>query len=107
MVVGAGTVSAHGTDLTNVIKISAGANHVLALTKDGEVYTWGKNNAGQLGTGNRTNSLTIAKIANKITDISCAGNETIVKDIEGNIYGTGQNTNGELGNGENENFQHM
>lgn len=44
------------TNLTNVIKISAGTNHVLALTKDGKVYSWGANGYGNLGIGNTENS---------------------------------------------------
>ncbi len=38
------------TNLENVIKISAGTNHSLALTKDGKVYAWGENKYGQLRT---------------------------------------------------------
>ena len=33
-------------------KVSAGENHVLALSKDGGVYSWGNNGFGQLGLGN-------------------------------------------------------
>lgn len=34
-----------------VIDISIGENHVIALTKDGLVFTWGNNQNGQCGTG--------------------------------------------------------
>ena len=44
------------TYLTNVIKISVGEEHVLALTKEGKVYAWGANTYGQLGIGTTTES---------------------------------------------------
>ncbi|KAL2914686.1 hypothetical protein HK105_205825 [Polyrhizophydium stewartii] len=36
-------------DLKNVVHISAGANHVVAVTLDGKAYTWGVGEQGQLG----------------------------------------------------------
>jgi hypothetical protein len=35
--------------LTDVIEIAAGANHNLAITKDGGVWAWGDNRFSQLG----------------------------------------------------------
>ena len=34
-----------------VVDIAMGGTHCLALTEDGEVYSWGKNEKGQLGDG--------------------------------------------------------
>lgn len=36
-------------DLENVVAVSAGGGHVLALTKDGRVFSWGSNFYGALG----------------------------------------------------------
>lgn len=37
--------------LENIVQVAAGATLSLALTEDGEVYTWGENDRGQLGLG--------------------------------------------------------
>lgn len=34
------------------INIACGSSHSICLTDDGEVYTWGSNESGQLGIGN-------------------------------------------------------
>ncbi|CAM9808966.1 unnamed protein product, partial [Phaeothamnion confervicola] len=41
----------------NVIDLSCGAYHTLALSEDGRVYPFGRNNHGQLGTGNTVDAL--------------------------------------------------
>lgn len=41
----------HSWDMGDVVQISAGNNHVLALTSEGITYSWGDNTAGQLGNG--------------------------------------------------------
>ncbi|WP_223635057.1 MopE-related protein [Corallococcus sp. EGB] len=39
--------------LTNVVAVAAGEFHSLALTRDGTVWAWGRNDSGQLGDGTR------------------------------------------------------
>ncbi|MFO1484532.1 MAG: LamG-like jellyroll fold domain-containing protein [Verrucomicrobiaceae bacterium] len=39
-----------------VIAVAAGYQHSLALTADGKVYAWGRNESGQLGDGTNTDS---------------------------------------------------
>lgn len=41
--------------ITDVVQIAAGCNHVLALRKDGTVWSWGFNKFGQLGVGDTEN----------------------------------------------------
>lgn len=43
-----------GTD-TNWMRIAAGLGHNLALKKDGSLWAWGQNNAGQVGDGTISN----------------------------------------------------
>ena len=40
-----------------IIKVRIGAKHCLALSDLGECYTWGENNFGQLGLGNKTDAI--------------------------------------------------
>ncbi|CAJ0759496.1 16768_t:CDS:2 [Entrophospora sp. SA101] len=58
-------------------KISCGENHCLALTKQGEVYSWGDGRYGQLGHGD-FRSLNKPKVIEffqglKVTQIACGG----------------------------------
>ncbi|MGJ5814092.1 RCC1 domain-containing protein [Paludibaculum fermentans] len=41
-------------DLTDVVAISGGGGHVLAIRADGTVWSWGQNNFGQVGNGGLT-----------------------------------------------------
>lgn len=44
-------------------QLAAGADHMCGVTTDDRVFCWGANNAGQLGTGNRTSSATPVRAA--------------------------------------------
>jgi RCC1 and BTB domain-containing protein len=45
-----------------VVDIACGSHHTLVLTEDGEVYAWGQNNCGQIGSGSTTNQPTPRKV---------------------------------------------
>ena len=40
-------------------QVACGYAHTLVLTDEGQVYAWGANSYGQLGTGNKSNQLTV------------------------------------------------
>ncbi|MBJ6362358.1 fibronectin type III domain-containing protein [Paenibacillus sp. GCM10012307] len=44
------------SNISGVVKVSAGHDHVLALKQDGTLWSWGRNKEGQLGHGTLTNS---------------------------------------------------
>ncbi len=78
--------------LTNIKKIAVGYNHSVALSNDGEVYTWGYNQYKQLGySGTSSNKPTKLSFDAKIIDISGWQNNTIVLDENGNVYAWGYN----------------
>lgn len=43
--------STQSLGLSNIVAISGGISHFLALGKDGNVWSWGSNQYGQLGIG--------------------------------------------------------
>ena len=45
-------------NLKDIVKIAAGEDHAVAVSKTGEVYAWGYNDAYQLGNGTTTRSAT-------------------------------------------------
>ena len=78
------------------------------IDKKGKVYTWGRNNCGQLGNGTTTDSnkpICISDIENSqlkgknIVNIYDSGNRIIAKDSNGKLYSWGRNYRGALGNG--------
>ena len=42
-------------EIFTIVKLAAAGNHSVVLTKEGQVLTWGRNNSGQLGTGEFSN----------------------------------------------------
>lgn len=95
------------TPLTNIIKISVGTNHVLALTKDGKVYAWGSNGYGNLGIGGDKFSNYAKKVVgeggqgslSRIIDISAGNYGSAAVNEFGWSYIWGNGSFGELGNG--------
>ncbi len=86
--------------LDNVVAVAAGGYHGLALDQDGNVYTWGKNLYGQLGTGKTDIHLAPVKVAG-LTGITAIGGGTESSIAFRNmqkVYVWGRNDNGQLGN---------
>ncbi|XP_054837859.1 RCC1 and BTB domain-containing protein 2 isoform X2 [Eublepharis macularius] len=94
------------TNLVNkkVIEVACGSHHSMVLTSDGEVYTWGYNNAGQVGSGSTANQPIPRRVTsclqNKIAvNIACGQMCSMAVIENGEIYGWGYNGNGQLGLG--------
>ncbi|KAL6423985.1 hypothetical protein ACFW04_009721 [Cataglyphis niger] len=60
-------------DIT-IVKIVCGSAHTLALTRSGTIYSWGRNNMGQLGHGTKTEkevmSTLISSFSNSTSDFT-------------------------------------
>ena len=78
--------------LSRITKVACGFGHNIALDEDGHVWIWGRNDHGQLGTGNKKVLDTPAMMdLERIVNITCGGKFTMVQDEDGNIYGWGSN----------------
>jgi len=86
--------------LSEIVAISAGAYHTLALTKNGTVLAWGKNDTGQLGLGSDTVNYQIPLPINEltgITHISAGESHSLARKSNGTVWAWGNNANGQLG----------
>ena len=81
--------------------ISAGGGHCLAIDNQGNIWSWGKNNYGQLGDGTGDNRKKLVKIEaeTKFKQISAGNDYSLAIDSEGNIWSWGDNGYGQLGDG--------
>ena len=70
-------------------QIACGRDHTAALTKNGEVFTWGLNDCGQLGHGDdipRTVPTKVASLAGLvITQVFCGDTHTAVLTGKGEL----------------------
>jgi alpha-tubulin suppressor-like RCC1 family protein len=68
--------------MEDVISISAGPGHSLAITSDGTVWAWGDNHAGQLGVGTTVNSSTPMPILFAEYFLNSNGNKPALESYE-------------------------
>ena len=80
-----------------------GYEHALFLTNDGNVYSCGYNEFGQLGHGTKEEMKCLPKIVTfrdnniKIEKIKCGGYHSLCIDQFGRLFGWGSNTHKQLG----------
>lgn len=75
----------------NVSDVCIGDGHVVVLKKDGSLYTWGRNDYGQLGNGKTESVSSPQKIADNVKAIAAGAYHTVYVDKFGQLYGMGQN----------------
>ncbi|XP_051008249.1 probable E3 ubiquitin-protein ligase HERC6 [Acomys russatus] len=84
-----------------IIQVSCGHYHSLALSEDGQVFSWGNNSQGQLGLGlkfcsqaspQRVKSLEGIPLA----QVAAGGNHSFALSLKGTSYGWGSNSAGQL-----------
>ena len=81
--------------------VTAGHNFALAITESGELYAWGDNTYGQLGTGDRETRLEPVRVGTN-TDwnyVSAGGRHVLGIRANGELHAWGDNEMGQLGLG--------
>ena len=88
-------------NISDIIDIKAGKNHVIALKSNGEVYASGSNLYGELGKDNtkirKTDEFTKIEGLDKVCKIGAGDSHNIVVKTDGSIYTWGSNIYKELG----------
>jgi alpha-tubulin suppressor-like RCC1 family protein len=89
-----------------VTQVAAGRYHSLALTSSGQLYAFGYNQNGQLGSatnnGTATQTPTPTQVglpgeSGAVTQIAAGGDHSLAVTSSGQLYAFGENANGELG----------
>jgi alpha-tubulin suppressor-like RCC1 family protein len=97
------TIDVESKDWKKVSSSQNGA-HTLALKQDNTLWSWGLNQFGQLGIGNRTRKKIPVKVSNDTwIKISSNGNKSLAIKSDGTLWSWGQNFYGELGVGDSVN----
>src|SRR5437868_1093097 len=83
-------------------RIIVGGNHSIILNNDGQIYTYGHNNKGQLGLGDniKRNIPTLMPNIRNLIAITGGGLHSIILNDKGQIYTFGYNDYGRLGLGD-------
>ena len=87
---------------TNWKQVSSGGSHTAAIKTDGTLWTWGRNNFGQLGnavtTGNISTPVTTFSGGTNWKQVSCGYNHTSAIKTDGTLWIWGRGDQGRLGN---------
>ncbi len=88
------------TGLAPVTALAAGHAHVLALDRNGKVWSWGANGAGQLGNGQLASVAVPAqvKLPARIVKVAAGDTHSFAIDGLGRVWGWGSNNFGQVGN---------
>jgi len=88
--------------LSNIVQLTGGAYHLIALDANGEVYGWGQNLYGETGC-NGTYVATPCRVISDIVQVSAGEYFTVALDKHGQVWTWGHNLYGQLGNGTSRN----
>ncbi|KAK5867920.1 hypothetical protein PBY51_012375 [Eleginops maclovinus] len=88
-----------------VSQVFCGSQHSVALSKDGQVYTWGQDSRGQLGLGKRQPSAKSPQhlsclSAIPLVQIAAGGEQSFALSVSGVVFSWGRNHCGQLGLGD-------
>jgi hypothetical protein len=97
--------------LSDAVDIDAGDIHTIAVTCEGEVWTWGQGRAtGHGGDDNGTQWLVPTKVTGGgfeeavVVQVAAGGCHSLALTASGGLYSWGQGSSGQLGHGDKENL---
>ena len=91
------------TNVDNIKQVYCGSNHNFILENDGTLWSYGRNDYGQLGLGDTTNRTTFTQITtntDNIKEIYCGYHYALILKNDGTLWGCGDNYDGQLGLGD-------
>ncbi|XP_075005669.1 putative E3 ubiquitin-protein ligase HERC4 isoform X3 [Calonectris borealis] len=91
----------------NIVQIACGDQHAMALSRGGELFTWGQNACGQLGVRSQTTFISQPQLVERLKGLSLAhiaagGAHSAAVSLSGAVYSWGKNDFGQLGLGDTE-----
>lgn len=96
-------------NISNVVSVSAGYSHALALREDGSLWAWGTGGDGELANGQRdsenapidANQPTLVNIDSNLNlvQISAGSDFSCALEDQGNVWCWGKNNYGQMGQG--------
>ena len=89
--------------MDDVAAVSAGSGHTAAIKTDGSLWTWGRNDDGQLGDGTTEGKSTPIKIMDNVATVSAESDYTAAIKTDGSLWTLGDNFWGQIGDGTREN----
>jgi alpha-tubulin suppressor-like RCC1 family protein len=92
------------TGIGEIIAVSAGSSYSMILNSQGQVFSFGTNDVGQLGLGNTHDQITPTMIDHikigKVVAISAGDHHSLILNSQGQVFSFGANTYGQLGLGD-------
>ena len=101
----------YNNSLNKIVDVALGDSHSLVLTEDKQVYSWGRNNYGQLGQDTQESFIAVPRNITSnfdlengeyIVSIEAGGHNSAAISSTGDLYTWGSNAYGQIGNGEND-----
>ena len=97
-------ISIGGEAKKRVQFIACGGEHIFAITRNNEIYSWGRNEKGQLGIGYICTYISEPQlikdlVIKSITYVACGDDYSAALSLFGEVLVTGSMENGKLGVG--------
>ncbi|WP_336243019.1 RCC1-like domain-containing protein [Corallococcus exercitus] len=88
--------------LMGAVTVAAGGTSALVLRLDGSLWSWGLNNSGQLGAGNRQGATVPQPVSGPpggFVSVSVGENHVLAMRADGSVWSWGENRQGQRGDG--------